>query len=68
MVRKEEEDHIRNWMRNKNTIEFLGVWEHLNNPSFKGVEFDTFLKEAGFNRFNFAEKWYFKKGQGKNID
>lgn len=59
MVRKEEgEDHVRNWMRNKNTIEFLGVWEHLNNPSFKGVEFDTFLKEAGFNRFNMTpRKW-----------
>ena len=39
---KEGEDHIRNWMRNKNTIEFLGTWEILNNPDFKGVEFDTF--------------------------
>ena len=43
MVKNEEgEDHIRNWMRNKNTIEFLGIWEKLNNPEFKGVEFDTF--------------------------
>ena len=53
MIKSEEgEDHIRNWMRNKNTIEFLGIWETLNNPDFKGVEFDTFLNEAGFNRFN----------------
>lgn len=52
------EDHIRNWMRNKNTIEFLGIWEQLNNPLFKGVEFDTFLKEAGLNRFNMTpRKW-----------
>lgn len=59
MVRSEDgEDHIRNWMRNKNTIEFLGIWESLNNPDFKGVEFDTFLKEAGLNRFNMTpRKW-----------
>ena len=54
----EGDDHIRNWMRNKNTIEFLGLWEQLNNPNFKGVEFDTFLKEAGLNRFNMTpRKW-----------
>ncbi len=55
---KEGEDHIRNWMRNRNTIEFLGIWETLNNPKFKGVEFDTFLSEAGANRFNMTpRKW-----------
>ena len=43
----EGEDHIRNWMRNKNTIEFLGIWEQLHNPNFKGAEFDTFWHEAG---------------------
>ena len=49
MIKSEEgEDHIRNWMRNKNTIEFLGIWETLNNPDFKGVEFDTFLNLALF--------------------
>lgn len=59
MVRGEDgDDHIRNWMRNKNTLEYLGVWEQLNNPNFKGVEFDTFLKEAGLNRFNMTpKKW-----------
>lgn len=59
MVKGEEgEDHIRNWMRNKNTIEFLGVWERLHNPDFKGVEFDTFWQEAGLNRFNMTpKKW-----------
>lgn len=55
---KEGEDHIRNWMRNRNTIEFLGTWETINNPLFKGVEFDTFLHEAGANRFNMTpRKW-----------
>jgi len=52
MVRGEEGvDHIKNWMRNRNTVEFLGLWEVMNNPEFKGVEFDTFRKEAGLNSF-----------------
>lgn len=59
MVKGQEgEDHIRNWMRNRNTLEFLGAWEMLHNPAFKGVEFDTFLHEAGANRFNMTpRKW-----------
>jgi hypothetical protein len=59
MVKGQEgEDHIRNWMRNRNTLEFLGTWEMLHNPTFKGVEFDTFLHEAGANRFNMTpRKW-----------
>ena len=59
MVKSQEgEDHIRNWMRNRNTIEFLGAWELMYNPTFKGVEFDTFLHEAGANRFNMTpRKW-----------
>lgn len=40
-------DLIRNWIRNRNTIEFLGIWEHLNNPGFNPVEFDGFRKPAG---------------------
>ena len=42
------DDLIRNWIRNRNTIEFLGIWEQLNNPDFKPVEFDGFKKQAGF--------------------
>ena len=38
------DDLIRNWLRNRNTIEFLGIWERLNNPDFKPVEFDGFRK------------------------
>jgi len=36
------DDLIYSWMRNRNTLEFLGIWERIHNPSFKGVEFDTF--------------------------
>lgn len=51
-------DHIKNWMRNRNTVEFLGLWESMNNPDFKGVEFDTFRKEAGLNSFTLTpKKW-----------
>jgi len=51
-------DHIRNWMRTRETVEFLGLWETMHNPDFKGVEFDTFRKEAGLNRFNLTpQKW-----------
>jgi len=39
-------DIIKNWLRNKNTIELLGLWERLHNPSFKLVEFDQFKNEA----------------------
>lgn len=42
---------IQNWMRNRNTIEFLGLWESLHNPAFNRVQFDTFRTEAGLNRF-----------------
>lgn len=56
---EEGSDHIKNWMRNRNTVEYLGLWESLNNPDhFKGVEFDTFRKEAGLNSFTLTpKKW-----------
>lgn len=59
MVRGQEgTDHIKNWMRNRNTVEFLGLWETLHNREFKGVEFDTFRKEAGLNSFTLTpKKW-----------
>ncbi len=53
-----KDDLIRNWLRNRNTIEFLGVWEKINNPNFKPVEFDRFKKEAGLNNFTMRpKKW-----------
>ncbi len=52
------EDFIYSWMRNRNTLEFLGIWEQLHNPDFKGVEFDTFKKQAGLNSFRLTpRKW-----------
>ena len=42
----EPKDVIKNWLRSKSTIEYLGLWEQLNNPNFKGVEFDSFRNEA----------------------
>ena len=49
---------IQNWMRNRNTIEFLGLWESLHNPNFNRVQFDTFRTEAGLNRFVMTpSKW-----------
>ncbi|MCA9478439.1 MAG: KilA-N domain-containing protein, partial [Nanoarchaeota archaeon] len=47
----EPKDVVKNWMRTRNSIEFLGLWEKINNPDFKGVEFDSFLNEAGSNAF-----------------
>jgi hypothetical protein len=42
---------ISNWMRNRNTIEFLGIWERLYNPGFNPIEFDGIKKQAGLNSF-----------------
>jgi len=42
---------IGNWMRNRNTIEYLGIWETLNNPEFKPFEFEGFRRQAGLNAF-----------------
>lgn len=50
----EPKDVVKNWMRLKNTIEYLGLWEMLNNPDFKGVEFDPILREAGSNAFTLS--------------
>jgi len=49
---------IQNWMRNKDVILYLGLWEKINNENFKGVEFDTFKNEAGSNKFKISpQKW-----------
>ena len=54
----EPTDVIANWMRNRNTIEYLGIWESLYNPVFKPLEFEGFRKEAGLNAFTLSpQKW-----------
>ena len=52
---------IQNWLRNRNTIEFLGLWESLNNPGFKPIEFDGFRKQAGLNSFVLPVKQWIEK-------
>lgn len=52
---------IRNWIRNRNTIEFLGIWEQLNNPDFNPVEFDGFRKQAGLNSFTLSTKQWIER-------
>ena len=54
---------IQNWLRSRTTIEFLGIWEQLNNPDFKPIEFDGFKKQAGLNSFVLtAKQWIGKTG------
>jgi hypothetical protein len=50
------DDLIRNWLRNRNTLEFLGIWEQLNNPAFNPVEFDGIRMQAGLNSFTLTPK------------
>ena len=53
-----ETNHIHNWMRNRETVEFLGLWEAFHNKNFKGIEFDTFRRQAGLNSFTLTpHKW-----------
>jgi len=50
------DDVIRNWLRNRNTVEFLGVWERLNNPDSNPVEFDGIGMQTGLNSFVLTPK------------
>jgi hypothetical protein len=52
---------IQNWMRLRSTIEFLGLWEQINNPDFKGVEFDAFRNSSGLNSFTLTPKQWIEK-------
>lgn len=75
MVRKfGDESILYNWLRNRNTIEFLGIWEQIYNPAFKPLEFERFRNQAGLNSFSLSpKKWieatgaiglYAKSGRG----
>ena len=61
------DDVIRNWLRNRNTIEFLGVWERLNNSDFNPVEFDGIKIMAGLNSFTLTPKQWIEKSQAIGI-
>lgn len=58
---------IESWLRNKNTIEFLGVWEKLNNPSFNSLEFEGIRNQAGLNRFSMSVKQWMEKVNGIGV-
>ncbi len=55
------DDLIRNWIRNRNTVEYLGIWETINNPGFNPVEFDGFRINAGLNSFGLTPKQWIEK-------
>ncbi|AGB02929.1 KilA-N domain-containing protein [Methanoregula formicica] len=61
------DDLIRSWIRNRNTIEFLGIWEQLNNPDFNPVEFDGFRKLAGLNSFTLTPRQWIEKTRARGI-
>ena len=58
-------DVIKNWLRLKSTIDFLWLWESINNSDFKGVEFDQFKNEAGNNYFVLSPQKWIEKTQAK---
>ena len=55
------DDLIRNWLRNRNTLELLGIWEQLHNYNFNPVEFDGIKKQAGLNSFTLTPKQWIEK-------
>ena len=57
---KRSDDIIKNWIRSRSTIEYLGLWEKINNPNFKPVEFDGFKHQAGLNTFVLTPKQWVK--------
>ena len=58
---------IDNWLRNKNTIDFLGVWERYNNPDFNFLEFEEIKNIAGLNRFTMSTKHWVERVNAKGI-
>jgi hypothetical protein len=61
------DDLVRNWLRNRNTVEFLGIWEQLNNPGFNSVEFDGIKMLAGLNSFALTPKQWIEKTNATGI-
>ncbi|MBC2601011.1 KilA-N domain-containing protein [Puniceicoccus vermicola] len=61
------DDLIRNWVRNRNTLEFLGVWERIHNPDFNSVEFDGFRMQAGLNSFTLTPKQWIERTNAKGL-
>jgi KilA-N domain len=66
-MQKNTDDLIRSWLRNRNTVEFLGIWEQLNNPDFNPVQFDGFRKQAGLNSFTLTPKQWIEMTHARGI-
>jgi len=58
---------LQNWMRNRNTIEFIGLWEQFNNPQFNSIEFDGIKNMAGSNSFSLTPKRWIETTNAKGI-
>ena len=58
---------IEKWLRNKNTIEFLGIWEEMYNPDFNSPEFEGIKNTAGLNRFILSVKQWVEKTNSRGI-
>ncbi|NOQ38362.1 hypothetical protein GQ472_05745 [archaeon] len=59
---------ISNWLRNRNTIEFIGLWETINNPDFNPIEFDGFRKRSGLNNFILTARQWIEKTNSIGIN
>ena len=60
-------DFVKNYLRNKNTVEFLGMWEQMHNDVFNVVEFDHIKKETGLNNFSLSVSEWVKQTNAKGI-
>lgn len=58
---------VEKWIRNRNTIEFLGLWETINNPNFNQIEFNAIMGMSGLNRFTISAKQWIEKTNAKGI-
>ena len=58
---KDGDFFFSNWLRNRNTVEFLGIWEQLNNPNFNCAEFDIIKSQAGLNNCRLSAKEWMEK-------
>ena len=64
---KDGDFFFSNWLRNRNTVEFLGIWEQLNNPNFNCVEFDIIKSQAGLNNYRLSAKEWMEKTKAIGI-
>ena len=64
---KDGDFFFSNWLRNRNTVEFLGIWEQLNNPNFNYAEFDIIKSQAGLNNYRLSAKEWMEKTKAIGI-